>query len=57
MEDGQITVTSIQKIEFEGISNNMARDFGFNNTLVLMKTAKHGSGSIIYFIRFRYSED
>ena len=54
LESGHIVVTSIHEIGFDDISESMARDSGFNNVLDLMKTARHGTGNIIYFIRFRY---
>ena len=54
MEDGEIVVTSIREIGFEDISEKMARESGFMNRVDLLKTAKHGSGVTIYFIRFRY---
>jgi len=54
MDEGQIVVTSIIEIEFDDISEQMAKSSGFLNRLDLLKTAKHGSGSIIYFIRFYY---
>ena len=54
LEEGHVVVTSIQEIDFDDISEAMARESGFLNRLDLLKTAKHGEGSIIYFIKFRY---
>lgn len=54
MGEGHIVVTSIREISFNDISDNLARESGFNNMADLMKTAKHGAGFIIYFIRFYY---
>ena len=54
LEEGRILVQSIQEITFDDISEVMARDSGFNNRLDLLKTAKHGEGHRIYFIRFVY---
>ena len=54
LEEGRIVVTSIQEIGFEDISEAMAKESGFANRLDLMKTARHGTGDIIYFIRFYY---
>jgi hypothetical protein len=54
LEEGSVVVTSIHEIEFGDISESMAKESGFNNVLDLMKTAKHGDGHIIYFIKFRY---
>lgn len=56
MEEGSIVVTSIREISFEDISEPLAKESGFNNVVDLIKTAKHGSGRIVYFIRFYYEE-
>lgn len=52
--EGHVVVTSIHQIRFDDISEDMAKESGFNNVLDLMKTAKHGAGINIYFIRFYY---
>jgi hypothetical protein len=54
LEEGQIKVTSIRQILREDLTDKLARDTGFRNLMDLMKTAKHGSGQNIYFIRFHY---
>ena len=54
VEEGSIVVSSIREISFEDISESVARESGFANIADLIKTAKHGSGRIIYFIRFYY---
>ncbi|HJN50531.1 MAG: hypothetical protein QGI68_02110 [Pseudomonadales bacterium] len=54
LDEGHIVVTSIHEISFEDISEQMAKESGFKNILDLMKTAQHGSGSVIYFVRFYY---
>jgi len=54
LEEGHIVVTSMVEISFEDISEPMAKQSGFNNLLDLIKTAKHGEGNIVYFIRFDY---
>ncbi|MCH7816505.1 MAG: ASCH domain-containing protein [Proteobacteria bacterium] len=56
LDQGHIVVTSIREITFEDISESLAKESGFNNLADLMKTAKHGEGFIIYFIRFYYEE-
>ena len=56
MEEGNIIVSSIREISFEDISDAMAKESGFMNKADLLKTAKHGPGEKIYFIRFRYEE-
>jgi len=52
--DGHIEVTSIREIGIHDISERMARDSGFDGVIDLLKTAKHGTGRNVYFIRFRY---
>jgi hypothetical protein len=55
LEDGHIEVTSIRPILWEDLTDKLARDTGFRNLVDLMKTAKHGSGHNIYYIRFQYA--
>jgi hypothetical protein len=54
LEEGHIEVSSIREISWEDLTDKLARDTGFNNLVDLMKTAKHGSGQHIYYIRFRF---
>jgi len=54
LDQGRIKVTSIRQISREDLTDQLARDTGFNNLIDLMKTAKHGSGQNIYYIRFQY---
>ena len=54
LEEGHIEVNSIREISWEDLTDKLARDTGFSNLVDLMKTAKHGSGQHIYYIRFRY---
>jgi len=54
MAEGSIAVTSIREITWDDVSESMARDSGFRSLVDLLKTAKHGSGHKVYFIRFTY---
>lgn len=54
LEEGHIEVTSIRAITWEDLTDKLARETGFNNLIDLMKTAKHGTGQRVYYIRFRY---
>jgi hypothetical protein len=56
LEEGHIQVASIREIAWEDLSDKLARDTGFKNLIDLMKTAKHGSGQHVYYVRFRYEE-
>lgn len=54
MAEGSIIVTSIREIAWDDVSESMARDSGFRGLVDLLKTAKHGSGHKVYFVRFKY---
>src|SRR6185437_12112985 len=54
MEEGHIEVESIEPIGFPDITPQLARASGFLGVLDLLKVAKHGSGEIIYLVRFHY---
>ena len=54
VDGGYIKVTSIREIAWEDLSDELARDTGFRNLADLLKTAKHGNGQIIYYVKFRY---
>ena len=56
LDPGKVVVTSIREIGFDDISETMARESGFSCLADLLKTAQHGTGHHIYFIRFYYSE-
>jgi hypothetical protein len=54
LEEGHIEVTSIREISWDDLSDSLARDSGFRNIVDMMKTAKHGAGQRVYYVRFRY---
>jgi hypothetical protein len=56
LEEGYIEVTSIREIAWEDLTDKLARDTGFKNLIDLMKTAKHGAGQHVYYVRFRYRD-
>ena len=56
MGEGAIVVTAIREISFEDISEKLAKESGFLSVADLIKTAKHGSGRIVYFVRFYYEQ-
>jgi hypothetical protein len=56
LEEGHIEVTSMREISWEDLTDTLARDSGFNNLIDLMKTAKHGAGRRVYYIKFRYRD-
>jgi hypothetical protein len=54
MEEGEIEVDSIEPIGLPDITPQLARASGFLGVLDLLKVAKHGSGEMIYLVRFHY---
>ena len=54
MEGGQIEVESIEQVELEDVTANLARESGFNGLVDLLKVAKHGSGNNVYIVRFHF---
>ena len=51
---GQIEVTGIREIGFEGITPELARRSGFEGMVDLLKTARHGPGERVYLVEFAY---
>ena len=54
MEEGQIVVDSITAIDIIDITQDLARESGFDNVEDLLHIAKHGRGENVYLIRFHY---
>lgn len=54
MDRGHVKVTSVKEIEIDDITEVMPVESGFENVADLLRTAKHGKGSIVYFIEFYY---
>jgi hypothetical protein len=54
MDEGQIVVDSIAPMTIAEITDDLARESGFNDVKNLLQTAKHGSGDNVYLIRFHY---
>ena len=54
MGEGHIVVDSIASIERTDITDELARESGFNSAEDLLETASHGGGNNIYLIRFHY---
>src|SRR6185436_20827001 len=54
MDEGQIEVESIEQIELEDITHDLARESGFDDVKDLLAIAKHGRGENVYLIRFHY---
>ena len=54
MDDGHIVVDSIEPITLAGVTDDLARESGFDGVDDLLRTAKHGRGQNVYLIRFHY---
>jgi hypothetical protein len=54
MEDGHIVVDSIVPIRIADITEDLARESGFDSARDLLHIAKHGAGTNVYLIRFHY---
>jgi len=54
MDDGHVVVDSIEPIELADITDDLARESGFDGVDDLLATAKHGRGDQVYLIRFHY---
>ena len=51
---GTSSSTSIREIALGDVTGELARESGFDGVVDLLKQAKHGSGTNVYLIRFRY---
>jgi hypothetical protein len=54
MDDGHIVVDSIAPITIADVTDDLARESGFESVEDLLRVAKHGRGDNIYLIRFHY---
>lgn len=54
MEDGSIVVDSIEQIRLKDITEDLARESGFETVKDLLEVARHGPGNKVYLIRFHY---
>ena len=52
--DGAIEVDSLERIEFDDITPQLARRSGFKGVVDLLKTAKHCRVTKIYLVEFHY---
>jgi hypothetical protein len=54
MEGGHVVVDSIEQIRMRDITDDLARESGFDSVEDLLTIAKHGRGNKVYLIRFHY---
>ena len=56
LSPGWVEVTSVLELGLADVTDDMARESGFSNRVDLLRTARHGAGQRVFFVRFRYSE-
>jgi hypothetical protein len=54
MDEGHIVVDSILPIALADITDDLARESGFESVDALLEIAKHGRGDNVFLIRFHY---
>ena len=54
MEEGYVVVDSIAPITITDVTDDLARESGFESVDDLLRIARHGSGDEVYLIRFHY---
>src|SRR6185295_9391255 len=54
MDEGQIVVDSIEQIGIADVTNELARESGFDSVDDLLQIARHGAGDNVYLVRFHY---
>ena len=54
MDEGHIVVDSIESIELDDVTEDLARESGFANVKDLLATARHGPRDNVYLVRFHY---
>jgi hypothetical protein len=54
MDEGHIVVDSIEPMDLEDVTYDLARESGFASVDDLLATAKHGRGDNVYLVRFHY---
>ena len=54
MDEGQIVVESIAPMTATDLTDDLARESGFDTVEELLRIARHGKGHRMYLIRFHY---
>ncbi|HEX5185132.1 MAG TPA: ASCH domain-containing protein [Allosphingosinicella sp.] len=54
---GHVVIDSIREIALADVTGEMARASGFDGLVDLLRTAKHGKGTNVYFITFHYADE
>ena len=51
---GEIEVTSIEAISLDRLTDEIARESGFEDLASLLEVAQHGRGETVFIVRFVY---
>jgi hypothetical protein len=54
LDDGHVVVDSIEEISEKEITDDLARESGFESVRDLLRIARHGRGEHVYLVRFHY---
>jgi hypothetical protein len=54
MDEGHVVVDSIAPIAVADVTDDLARESGFESVDDVLRIARHGSGDKVYLIRFHY---
>ena len=54
LDDGSIVVDSIERIRLKDVTVDLARESGFASVAALLDVARHGSGRLVFLVRFHY---
>lgn len=54
MDEGSIVIDAIDPITLKDITDDLARESGFDSVDDLLTIARHGRGHQVYLIRFHY---
>jgi hypothetical protein len=54
MGEGHIVVDSIEPIDERDVTENLARESGFESVDALLRMARHGRGERFFLVRFHY---
>jgi hypothetical protein len=54
VDNGSVVVDSIESMTIDDVTDDLARESGFDGVEDLLKTAKHGAGDKVFLIRFHY---
>lgn len=50
--DGHIEVTRLQEVDLGDVTEELARETGFESLAALMETARHGRGERVFLVDF-----